>query len=223
VLSVDVRGRGDSQWGPPDKYNIATYVSDLSQMLDRLDIAQASLIGTSMGGRIAILYAGMNPDRIDRVVLNDIGPALDPAALANLNRWVAGRPDTFNNLDEVKAFYRGIGFGPRDDGEFLEILKWLVRPGSEGRLVWKMDPAINRPPAGHSSVRSEGYWEEFQRIRGKVLVIRGALSDILTPEIVDRMVSMGRAVRVVEIPKVGHAPSLSEPEALETIKEFFGI
>jgi pimeloyl-ACP methyl ester carboxylesterase len=176
-----------------------------------------------MGGRISILYGGAHPDRVERIVLNDIGPALDPAALANLNRWAGNAPSEFNTIDDVLAYYRSIGFGPRDDGEFRNIVKWLVKPMAGGRLTWKMDPAISKPPPGQSSVRSDGYWDEFRRIDSPILIVRGALSDILTPEIAVRMCEAGHDVRMVVVPGVGHAPSLGEPESLAAIHKFFGL
>lgn len=223
VLSLDVRGRGDSEWGPPDRYNIHSYVSDLGAFLDRLEIARANLIGTSMGGRISIVYAGANPARIDRIVLNDIGPALDPAALANLNRWVRGAPSEFDTLDDVIAFYRSIGFGPRNEGDFRNIVKWLVKPIANGRLGWKMDPAISQPPPGIAPARSDGYWDEFARMVSPVLIVRGGLSEILTPEIAARMLAARPDAKMVTVPGVGHAPSLNEPESLAAISDFFGL
>jgi len=223
VLSLDVRGRGDSEWGPPDQYNIRSYVSDLGVFLDRLEIAQANLIGTSMGGRISILYAGTNPARIDRIVLNDIGPALDPAAQANLNKWVRGTPSEFDTLEDVIAFYRSIGFGPRDEDDFRKIIRWLVKPIAGGRLGWKMDPAISHPPPGNTSVRSDGYWDEFAQMDSPVLILRGGLSSILTPAIAARMCAVRSDAKLVVVPDVGHAPSLNEPESRAAIDEFFDL
>jgi len=76
VISIDVRGRGDSQWGAADDYNHAVYTTDLAALIDQLQFATVTLIGTSMGGAIAMLYAGGYPERIERIVLNT---ALDPA------------------------------------------------------------------------------------------------------------------------------------------------
>jgi len=222
VIALDVRGRGDSAWGPPDRYNIATYAGDLAALLDELGLGRVSLIGTSMGGRISILYAGRHPERVERVVLNDIGPALNPEASAQINQWVASAPLEFVNLDEVKAHYRAVQFGPGSDADFAAMLKWLIKPGAGGRLTWKMDPAIRKPPPGISTVAPIGFWEEYGKITAPILILRGALSTVLMPETAARMCEVSPRTKLVEVAGVGHAPSLVEPESLGALREFFG-
>jgi esterase len=222
VLALDVRGRGESAWGPPARYNIATYADDLGAILDQLGLRRVSLIGTSMGGRISILYAGRNPERVERVVLNDIGPALNPEASAQINQWVTSAPADFANLEEVRAHYRAVQFGPGSDEDFAAMLKWLIKPAAGGRLTWKMDPAIRKPPPGTSPVLPIGFWEEYEKITAPILIVRGALSTVLMPETAARMCRVSSKVRLVEVPGVGHAPSLVEPESLAAIREFFG-
>ncbi len=222
VIALDVRGRGDSDWGPPDQYNIAAYASDLGAMLDQLKLERVSLIGTSMGGRISILYAGRHPGRVERLVLNDIGPALNPEASAQINQWVASAPLEFANLDEVKAHYRAVQFGPGDDADFAAMLKWLVKPAAGGGLTWKMDPAIRKPPPGTSTVLPIGFWDEYEKIDAPILILRGALSAVLTPETAEKMCGVARRAKLVLVPGVGHAPSLVEPESLRALREFFG-
>ena len=222
VLALDVRGRGDSAWGPPDKYNIATYAGDLEAFLDQLGLARVSLIGTSMGGRISILFGGRHPERVERLVLNDIGPALNPEASAQINRWVASAPLEFANLDEVRAHYRAVQFGPGSDEDFAAMLKWLIKPAANGRLTWKMDPAIRKPPPGTSAVLPIGFWEEYEKITAPILIVRGAVSTVLMPETAARMCQMSASTKLVTVPNVGHAPSLVEPESLTAIREFFG-
>lgn len=221
VLSLDVRGRGDSAWGPADQYNIAVYAADLAALLDQLKLARVSLIGTSMGGRISILYAGTHPERVEKLVLNDIGPALNPEASARINQWVASAPLEFASLDDAMEHYRAVQFGPADE-DLAAMLKWLVKPSAEGRLTWKMDPAIRKPPPGTSAVLPIGFWAEFEKITAPILIVRGAVSTVLMPETVQRMCQVSSKVRAVEVLGVGHAPSLVEPEALNALRAFFG-
>ncbi|HTW88785.1 MAG TPA: alpha/beta hydrolase [Candidatus Binataceae bacterium] len=221
VLSLDVRGRGDSAWGPPHQYNIAAYAADLTALLDQLKLARVSLIGTSMGGRISILYSGAHPERVEKLVLNDIGPALNPEASARINQWVASAPIEFASLDDAMEHYRAVQFGPAD-ADFAAMLKWLVKPSTGGRLTWKMDPAIRKPPSGTSAVLPIGFWAEFEKITVPILIVRGAVSTVLMPETVQRMCQVSSEARAVEVPGVGHAPSLVEPEALNALRAFFG-
>ncbi|MBF6568828.1 MAG: alpha/beta hydrolase [Candidatus Binataceae bacterium] len=221
VIALDVRGRGDSQWGPPDQYNAPIYASDLESMLDQLGIDRVSLIGTSMGGRISILYGGTHPERIERLVLNDIGPALSPAASNQINRWVASAPGEFASLGDAIAHYREVQFGPGTDEALAEMLKWLVKPAAGGGLTWKMDPAIRQPPPGLPTVARAGFWAEYQKITAPILILRGSETSVLSPEIAQRMCQVTPNAKLVEVAGVGHAPSLVEPEALQALREFF--
>ena len=106
VLAVDVRGRGDSGWGPPMDYNPQVYVSDLKEFLDALGIKRVSLVGTSMGGVISMMYAGGYPETVERLVLNDIGPEIDPTGLLRIMAYVGQAPERFKDMAEVRAYYR---------------------------------------------------------------------------------------------------------------------
>ena len=106
VISVDVRGRGDSQWGPPTEYLPQNYVTDLARMLEGLGAARVSLIGTSMGGIISMTYAGGWPERVERLVVNDIGPEIDQAGLTRIANYVGTAPERFENIREVAKYYK---------------------------------------------------------------------------------------------------------------------
>jgi pimeloyl-ACP methyl ester carboxylesterase len=108
--------------------------------------------------------------------------------------------------------------------ELLEFVKWAVKPGENHRLRWKIDPAIRAVPRGGSSARPLDMWVPYARITAPVLVIRGADSDILAPATADRMRTvLPGLTTVVEVPGIGHAPSLLEPEALSAIKRFLAL
>lgn len=225
VISVDVRGRGDSQWGPPAEYAPANYAPDLAAMLDGLGIQRASLIGTSMGGIISIVFAGGWPDRVERLVINDIGPEIDPVGMARIANYVGNSPDSFKDLAEVAAYYRE-NYPPMaklPEAELIEQVKWTVKPGKNGRLEWKMDPAVRHPMRGNSAQQRFDLWVPYTRIKCPILVVRGAESDILAKVTAERMRSVMSGVSVVEVAGVGHAPSLTEPESLSAIRAFFGV
>lgn len=224
VISIDVRGRGDSEWGPSGDYNPATYASDLAAMLEALGIARVTLIGTSMGGMISMIYAGGYPERVAKIVLNDVGPEVDQAGAKRITDYMTTTPADFANLGEVAAYYRENYPPLRETPEaaLIEFVKWAVKPGPNGRLVWKMDPAVRNIPRTGSAARPLDMWVPFARITAPILVVRGAESDILARATTERMVKVAPRTRVVEVPGVGHAPSLLEPEALGAIKEFLG-
>ncbi|HEX4211586.1 MAG TPA: alpha/beta hydrolase, partial [Candidatus Binataceae bacterium] len=106
VLSLDVRGRGDSAWGAPADYNPVTYVADLDAFIIKLNLGRVSLIGTSMGGLISMIFAGGYPERVERLVLNDIGPEVNPVGLKRITDYFTEAPTEFRDLAEVAAYYR---------------------------------------------------------------------------------------------------------------------
>ncbi len=225
VISIDVRGRGDSEWGPPTQYLPQTYASDLAAMLDAIGIARANLIGTSMGGVIAMMFAGGWPERAERLVLNDIGPDIDTAGTERIANYVGLAPERFENLDEVVEYYRA-NYQPmakmaRD--ELRELVRWSVKPGADGGLTWKMDPNVRRPLRGGTAQQRLDLWVPFARVTCPMLIVRGAESDILASATAARMCKVHNRATSIEVPHVGHAPTLTEPEALAAIKEFFGV
>ena len=229
VRSLDVRGRGDSAWGPADQYDAPHYVADLKAVADALGIKRCSLIGTSMGGVISILFASLHPDLVDRVVLNDVGPEIDPAGIRRISGYVGNSPTEFKNLSEVAAYYRENYPTMASIGEaaLTETVKWSVKPIAGGKLGWKMDPAVRSPMRLNSAAPPPAavppplnLWTQYETISAPILIIRGADSDILSPATTKRMCEAVRAARVVEVPGVGHAPSLLELESLGAIKDF---
>jgi esterase len=223
VISIDVRGRGDSQWGPADEYNQTTYSSDLAALIDRLQFPRVTLIGTSMGGMIAMLYAGGYPERVDRIVLNDVGPEVDPAGIKRITDYMSTAPIEFASLAEVGEYYRRNYPAMRQmpEQELLDFVKWAVKPTEKGMLRWKIDPAVRNVPRGGSSARPLDMWVPYARITASMLVIRGAESDILARGTTERMRAvLPQLTTVVEVPGIGHAPSLLEPAALNAIKRF---
>jgi pimeloyl-ACP methyl ester carboxylesterase len=225
VISIDVRGRGESQWGPPTEYLPQNYVNDLARVLDQLGATRVSLIGTSMGGTISIMYAGGWPERVERLVINDIGCEIDPVGLARIAAYVGDAPERFENLGEVVAYYRQ-HYPPMAklaDDVVAEQVKWSVKPGANGGLVWKMDPNIRRPLRGATAQQRFDLWVPYARITCPILIVRGGESDILSAATANRMCTVLKRAKVVEVPGVGHAPMLTEPEPLRAIKEFFEV
>jgi len=225
VISVDVRGRGDSQWGPPTEYLPQNYVTDLARMLEGLGATRASLIGTSMGGIISMTYAGGWPERVERLVVNDIGPEIDQAGLARIANYVGTAPERFENIREVAKYYKENypAMAKLSDEVVAEQVQWSVKPGTEGGLVWKMDPNVRRPLRGGTAQQRFDLWVPYARIACPLLIVRGADSDILASATASRMCRVHKQAKVVEVPGVGHAPSLTEPESLAAIKELFGV
>src|SRR5580698_6199071 len=183
VMSIDVRGRGDSEWGPPGEYAPPVYVSDLSLMLEALELERVTLIGTSMGGIISMIFAGGYPHRVDRLVLNDIGPEVNPAGLKRITDYFTEAPTDFKDLADVAAYYRANYpfLADASEPELIEFVRWAVKPADDGRLTWKIDPAVRNIPRTGTAARPMDMWVPYARITARTMVIRGAESDILAP------------------------------------------
>jgi pimeloyl-ACP methyl ester carboxylesterase len=219
VISMDVRGRGDSQWGPENEYDIPTYADDLAGLLDAAGFARASLIGTSMGGMISMMFGGRYPERVERLVLNDIGPQVDMRGGSRISAYFTQAPQEFADLAQVVAYYREHYPPMRGlaDDAARESVKWSVKPTAHGTLTWRLDPAVRRMRA---VTKRPDLWPSYRKIASPILIVRGADSDILAAAVATEMCQPPNHASIVEIPGVGHAPSLSEPEAVRALEAF---
>ena len=222
VIAVDVRGRGDSDWDGDADYSNDAYVADLEGLRQALGFDRISLAGTSLGGRISMTYAGTYPDRVERTVLNDIGPQIDPRGGERIAVSTREAVTSFASMDEVLAWHcqQRPGFSLLSDAEQRVTAGHAVRPQPGGGYTWKMDPAVRTDPRRPDPETS---WTLARRIPGPVLLVRGGDSDLLSPETAQQMVREMQDCRMVEVPGVGHAPTLSEPVALDAIKKFFAL
>jgi pimeloyl-ACP methyl ester carboxylesterase len=230
VICPDVVGRGHSDWlRSPAGYQIPSYVSDMVALLARLDVAQVDWVGTSMGGLIGLGLASLpRPDGvaspIRRLVLNDVGPAIRIEALHRIGSYL-GKATRFKSLDEGAAYLRSIseGFGPHTDEEWLALSAPLFREeGGE----WKShyDPAIALPFAAVTPelvVAGEAaLWAAYDQLRCPTLLIRGAESDLLSAETARAMTQRGPSARLVELPGIGHAPTLIHADQIAIVRDF---
>ena len=222
VISVDVRGRGDSDWAANGDYSNDAYVADLEGLRQALGFVRFSLVGTSMGGRISLTYAGTYPERVERTVLNDIGPEVDPRGGSRIASSSRDAVTTFQALEEVMAWHREnrVGFSAMSESQQRAAAGFAVKPLTSGGYTWKMDPAVRSDPRRPDP---EVSWNLARRIPGPVLLVRGGDSDLLSPEIAQRMLAEMQDCRMVEVPGVGHAPTLMEPEAFGPVMEFFSL
>jgi len=220
VYCLDVRGRGETEWGPASSYGYDTYVEDLEAVREGLGLERFALVGTSMGGQISMFYAARFPERVTAVVLNDVGPEIDPAGAARVAKMAGAAPEAFTDLRAVMKYYREENapvLGKRSDDEVLEYARWHVRKSDTGVYLWKMDRGVRAFKGGPPSTQP---WDAWRAVKCPALVIHGAASDILNEDIAKRMCEAVPGCRVVDVPGVGHAPSLLEPEALTALEAF---
>ena len=222
VISVDVRGRGESDWSADANYSNDAYIADLEGLRQALGFERMSLVGTSLGGRISMTYAGTYPDRVERTLLNDIGPQIDPRGGERIATTTRDAVTTFESMEDVIAWHcqQRVGFSSLSDSDQLTAAGHAVKALPGGGFTWKMDPAVRTAPRRPDPETS---WKLARRIPGPVLLVRGGDSDLLSPETARRMVAEMQDCRMVEVPGVGHAPTLTETQALGPIKEFFSL
>ncbi|MEZ5504031.1 MAG: alpha/beta hydrolase [Halioglobus sp.] len=224
VLAVDQRGRGRSAYDPvAAHYTPLTYVQDMFTLLDLLAIDQVILVGTSMGGLMSMLMAATQPRRIRKIILNDIGPEIDPRGLARIRGYV-GQSAPVANWEEAMQQCRlinEVAFPDFSDEEWLDFTHGVYRE-ENGVPVPAYDPGIASPMAEENSgAVPQDLWSVFEAGAAiPTLVVRGANSDILSTDCVATMRARHQRLEVAEIPHRGHAPTLTEPASLAAIDTF---
>jgi len=223
VLAMDVRGRGRSERDPNWRnYHPGTYVADTLSLLDRERLARVVLIGTSMGGIISMMLAAERPWAPAGLVLNDIGPVIDPAGLARIAGYVgkAGPAASWEEArDQVRAINE-IALPGLSDADWMRFARRTYSEDDSGRPVPPYDPMIATAMAEAGAAPAD-LWPVFERLGDiPILVIRGESSDILAAETVREMRSRHPDVTAVEVPGRGHAPMLDESAALSAIEQF---
>lgn len=226
VLSVDQRGRGRSDYDSVvANYTPLTYVQDMFGLLDRLQVSEVILVGTSMGGLMSFIMAAMQPARVSAMVINDIGPEVDQRGLDRINAYV-GKSRPVSNWAEAVAQVRSIAavaFPDFTEEQWQDFARDVYREDN-GIPVLAYDPAISQPmnDANAGAVPPD-LWPVFESVvKFPMLVIRGESSDILSRECIEQMRDRKRDLQVAEIPQRGHAPTLNEPASRAAIDRFLG-
>lgn len=221
VIVTEMRGRGMSEYAPDsDTYNPLQYVADVEKLLTELEIDRFIAVGTSMGGLMTILMAGAKPGRIDAVVMNDIGPEINPEGVKRIEGYVGqGRSyPTWIHAARSLGEVHGAAFPDYDLEKWLEMAKRTLVVSQNGRISYDYDMAIAEPFRKPGGAAPANLWLAFEALRDvPMLLVRGELSDLLTPETVKQMAARNPAMRTVTVPRVGHAPTLDEPEARAAI------
>mgnify|MGYP000034020173 FL=1 len=234
VVCPDVVGRGRSDWlRDPAGYQIPGYAADMLALLGHLQqqapMTTLDWVGTSMGGLIGVAVCGTPglplPVPVRRLVLNDVGPAIQPQALQRIGTYL-GHTGRFENVEQAAAAMWAVSssFGPHTPAQWLELSRPMVRPLPDGGLTLHYDPAIAVPFRGlnaDSAAQGEAaLWALYDGITARTLLIRGADSDLLSRETANAMTQRGPRASLVEFAGVGHAPTLVAPDQVGTVVSF---
>ena len=223
VLTADLRGRGRSAWDPdPTHYQLPTYVQDAWSLLDVRRINRVLIIGTSLGALMGMVMAATKPERIGGVVLNDAGPEIDPAGLRRIAGYAGKLPPVTSWSDaamQAKSVY-GLAIPGLTDEDWLAYAHQGYRENTDGVPEPDMDPKISEAFKTPSTAPAD-MWPLFAMIKSvPVLVIRGALSDLLSAATVERMAREKPDLKHITVANRGHAPLLNEPECVRAIDAF---
>jgi len=221
VLVLDQRGHGDSDPAPDGDYTVTTMAGDLTAFVDTVGLPRISLVGLSMGGRVAIAFAGTHPRRVEHLVIVDIGPEIAPAGRLRVGSLMAQTPERFDDLEAALAWARATN--PRyTDAMLRHRVAHGTRP-SQGGLVWKYDHAIRDAVRSGQWRDPVDLWPLWSAIACPTLIVRGAESDVLAPETAKRMLTTNPLARLVEVVGAGHTVPGDQPAAFQQLlTEFLG-
>ena len=234
VVCPDVVGRGHSDWlANPAHYQVPQYAADMLALLAQLHanspITRLDWVGTSMGGLIGMALAGQPllpaPLPLARLVLNDVGPALEWAALSRIASYVGQNP-RFDSVEQgAEALWRiSSGFGPHSQQEWLALSRPMLRPRDDGGWGLHYDPAIGKAfqhmTPESAPTAEQALWQLYDQISARTLVLRGAQSDLLSAATARAMTERGPRAQLVEFAAVGHAPTLVTPDQVAVVSRF---
>ncbi len=226
VVCPDIVGRGDSdRLTNPMQYAVPQYVADIAELVKKLGVSQVDWFGTSMGGLIGMVYAAMPNSPIRRMLINDVGPKIEPEAIKRLGSYVGqpfafvNRADALERLNQICA-----SFGEHTPQEW-EIYNGPMLVQRDGMWMMHYDPNISVPFASVNPIMAKAgemaMWHAFKQIHVPMLIVRGGDSDLLSAATVAEMCKVNPYARSIEIPNVGHAPAFVKAEQVALAKEFF--
>jgi len=230
VVCPDVVGRGRSgRLRDPAHYTVPQYVADMVTLVARVTAnspdERVHWFGTSMGGLIGMILASFEDSPIERLVLNDIGPVLDPAAMARIGDYIA-QDLRFPSFDAGAAFVREVSsaFGPHSDEQWYKLASDVLVQTAGGEWTRHYDPGLAKPFASVTPERARQdeaqLWAAYDAIRCPTLLVRGELSDLLSRATAEEMTRRGPKPELVELPGVGHAPTFVQPEQIALARRF---
>ncbi|MGH8704365.1 MAG: alpha/beta fold hydrolase [Burkholderiales bacterium] len=222
VVCPDVAGRGDSDWlADPMLYQLPQYIADMVTLIARLDVESVHWVGTSMGGLIGMALAAQPGTPVAKFVINDAGPVISRIAIQRIGTYLGMAPE-FATFEDAERYVRTVSapFGPHSDAEWRFLTEVVVRKNGDGSWRMHYDPKIAEPFRAAAPEKDVEMWPMWDAIGCPTLVLRGALSDLLARDACREMERRGPKARVVEVPGVGHAPTLMHKDQIKIVRDF---
>jgi pimeloyl-ACP methyl ester carboxylesterase len=226
VICPDVVGRGRSdQLRDPAHYQIPQYVADMVTLVARLNVEQVAWVGTSMGGLIGMALASLPGTPIARLVINDVGPLVNPGALARIGEYI-GQPIQFRQFEDAVNYIRMISaaFGSHTDEQWRKLAADVLRRDENGMWTRNYDLRVAESIKGITpdiaSKSEAALWAAYDAITCPTLLLRGQQSDLLSAQTAQEMTQRGPRARLFEFAGVGHAPTLLHADQIEVVAGF---
>jgi len=220
IISLDQRGRGQSDWDPDENYDTLTYVADLEALVDTLKLPRFSLLGHSMGGANAIVYAARHPERVERLIIEDMGPgaSASSAGAERIKRELAATPDSFPDWSTARAFWRSIR--PNVTEAAIESrVHYSLKQGDAGQVVWRHHQ--KGIAAARARITPLDLWPHVEQLKCPVLLTRGMISDFLSEQTGVQMQARCANLRHVALAGAGHYVHDDAPEEfIATVSQF---
>ena len=219
VLALDQRGHGETEWAPADQYGTMEMVADLDAFVSALRLERFVLLGLSMGGMVAIAYAGARPVQLARLVIVDIAPEIAAEGIQNIQQSVA-RSDVFDTVED--AFRRARADNPvPPEGHHYDRVRASLMRTDEGKWTYRYDRALRDPGSQRLRLTVEEGWDAVASFNVPTLLIRGEHSPLLSRDVADKFVSIAKNSQLVEVPGSGHPVPLDKPEGfLDAVQTF---
>jgi pimeloyl-ACP methyl ester carboxylesterase len=228
VLCPELRGRGHSEYAPDwQSYNPTQYVADIDALLAQTGITRFVAVGTSLGGLMTLIMAMQDNSRIAAALLNDIGPVLEPAGLARIGSYV-GQARQFATWDQAAAALaetQAVAYPVYQPADWLAMARRVMIETAPGAIIFDYDMQIGLAFAPDRANASSGpevdLWPGIDALAGRpVLLVRGGISELLSAATFAKMHKQLPDAEAVTVPRIGHAPTLDEPEAVAAISRW---
>ena len=203
VLALDQRGRGDSDWAKDGDYSTEAFVADLAGVCEALGLGSFILVGHSMGGRNSIAFTARYPEKVQKLIIVDVGPVLDPRGGKRIGQEIIQVPEEFDSFETVVEYIRIQNRYP-SDAVLRRRLQYSTRELPNGKIGWRYDLAIREQRRQGTAPPAADMWPAWKNISCPTLIVRGAETDILNADIARQMVESTPAAHLVEVPRAGH-------------------